>query len=86
MAAQGAPPKYVQEQLGHSSIQVTMDIYSHLFPNGNREWVAQLDELAAERKHAPPAHPPVDSAEQRSHKLLENLVAVTRIERVTRGL
>jgi len=43
MAQHGAQPKYVQEQLGHSSIQVTMDIYSHLFPNGNREWVAKLD-------------------------------------------
>ena len=29
----GAHPKYIQEQLGHSSIQVTMDIYGHLFPN-----------------------------------------------------
>jgi integrase len=43
MAEAGAPPKYVQRQLGHSSFQVTMDIYSHLFPDGNREWVAKLD-------------------------------------------
>lgn len=43
MAAIGAPPKYVQKQLGHSSFQVTMDIYSHLFPEGNREWVLKLD-------------------------------------------
>jgi len=44
MGEAGAPPKYVQEQLGHASIQVTMDIYSHLFPGGNREWVKKLDE------------------------------------------
>lgn len=43
MAEAGAPPKYVQKQLGHSSFQVTMDIYSHLFPDGNREWVMKLD-------------------------------------------
>ncbi len=43
MAENGAPPKYVQKQLGHSSFQVTMDIYSHLFPEGNREWVLKLD-------------------------------------------
>lgn len=43
MAENGAPPKYVQKQLGHSSFQVTMDIYSHLFPDGNREWVLKLD-------------------------------------------
>ena len=33
LGEQGAPSKYVQEQLGHASIQVTMDIYSHLFPS-----------------------------------------------------
>jgi integrase len=44
MAEAGAPPKYVQRQLGHSSFQVTMDVYSHLFPDGNREWVRKLDE------------------------------------------
>ena len=41
MAEAGAPPKYVQKQLGHSSFQVTMDVYSHLFPEGNREWVTK---------------------------------------------
>jgi len=28
----GEHPKVVQELLGHSSIQVTMDIYSHIEP------------------------------------------------------
>lgn len=42
MAEAGAPPKYVQEQLGHTSIQVTMDIYSHLLPGGGREWAQKL--------------------------------------------
>ena len=40
----GAHPKYIQEQAGHSSIQVTMDTYGHLFPSQNREWVNKLDE------------------------------------------
>ncbi len=57
MGEAGAPPKYVQEQLGHSSIQVTMDIYSHLFPGGNREWVKRLDDPLGEGKSAPQAHP-----------------------------
>jgi integrase len=26
-------PKVVSERLGHSSIQITLDTYSHLFPN-----------------------------------------------------
>ena len=35
---QGAHPKYIQEQLGHSSINVTMDTYGHLFPNRTEVW------------------------------------------------
>lgn len=29
----GVHPKIVQERLGHSSINVTLDIYSHVLPN-----------------------------------------------------
>ncbi len=28
-----APPKMIQERLGHSSMQMTMDVYGHLFPD-----------------------------------------------------
>jgi integrase len=34
---------YVKEQLGHSSIQITVDIYGHLIPGGNRAAVDRLD-------------------------------------------
>ena len=34
---------YVKEQIGHSSIQVTVDIYGHLVPGGNRAAVDKLD-------------------------------------------
>ncbi len=90
MAEAGAPPKYVQEQLGHSSIQVTMDIYLHLFPGGNREWVARLDQAkvgeAREANSATQAQPIGMASEQPSDKLRENMVAVPRIELGTRGL
>src|SRR5580765_327781 len=33
---QGESLAYVQKQLGHSSIQVTVDIYGHLIPGANR--------------------------------------------------
>ena len=39
---QGAHPKYIQEQLGHASITMTMDTYGHLFPNRNRGLVDLL--------------------------------------------
>jgi len=37
-------PVYVKEQMGHSSIQVTVDIYGHLISGGNRQAVDKLDE------------------------------------------
>jgi integrase len=39
----GATPVYVKEQMGHSSIQITVDIYGHLIPNSNRDMVNRLD-------------------------------------------
>ena len=40
---QGEPLTYVKEQLGHASIQVTVDVYGHLLPGGNRSAVDRLD-------------------------------------------
>jgi hypothetical protein len=36
---------YVKEQMGHSSIQVTVDTYGHLIPGANVSFVDKLDEL-----------------------------------------
>lgn len=38
-------PKVVQELLGHSSIKVTLDLYSHVMPNMQHEAVKVMDEL-----------------------------------------
>jgi len=35
---------YVRDQLGHHSIQVTVDIYGHLVPGGNKQAVDRLDD------------------------------------------
>ena len=32
MIAKGLPIKFIQQQMGHSSIQVTLDKYGHLMP------------------------------------------------------
>ena len=50
---------YVRDQLGHSSIQVTVDVYGHLVPGGNRDAADRLDVVASPDTHpdAPPAHP-----------------------------
>lgn len=49
LLSQGESPVYVKDQLGHSSIQMTVDIYGHLIPSGNREAVNSLDESAPDR-------------------------------------
>jgi integrase len=43
LIAQGAHPEAIQAQLGHSSIQVTLDLYGHLFPDDVDRLAGQLD-------------------------------------------
>lgn len=40
----GVPPKVVQERLGHSSISVTMDRYSHVIPSMQQAVASGLDD------------------------------------------
>ena len=37
---------YIRDQLGHHSIKVTVDIYGHLAPEGNKAAVDRLDDAA----------------------------------------
>ena len=43
----GQPLAYVKEQLGHSIIKLTVDVYAHLQPGANREAVNRLPSLDA---------------------------------------
>jgi hypothetical protein len=45
---------YVKEQMGHSSIQVTVDTYGHLIPGANVSFVDRLDEVPVERAKTSP--------------------------------
>jgi integrase len=47
---QGESPVYVKEQLGHSSIKVTGDIYGHWIPGANRAAVNKLPTLSQAAK------------------------------------
>ena len=48
MAEAGAPPKYVQGQLGHESTRLTLDVYTRVFDSRDRRKVARaFDELTA---------------------------------------
>jgi integrase len=44
MLAAGIHPKIAQQRLGHSTIAVTMDLYSHVLPNMQADAVATTDE------------------------------------------
>ena len=37
---------YVKDQLGHSSIRMTVDVYGHLVPGANRQAVNKLPSLS----------------------------------------
>ena len=44
MLASGIHPKIAQERLGHSTIAITMDLYSHVMPNMQADAVATMDD------------------------------------------
>jgi integrase len=48
----GEPIIYVKEQLGHSSIQVTVDLYGHIRPGENRDAVDRLAALTTAKPAA----------------------------------
>jgi integrase len=51
LIAQGETAKYVCDQMGHSSIQVTFDTYGHLFPQARQEASTKFEqEMFAKRK------------------------------------
>lgn len=54
MLRQGVHPKVVQEILGHSGIQVTMDLYSHVMPGLQERAVEVLQALLFPATHLQP--------------------------------
>ena len=44
MLASGVHPKIAQERLGHSTIAVTLDLYSHVLPGMQANAASQIDD------------------------------------------
>lgn len=44
--------KWIQKQLGHSSIQITMDVYGHLLPDAEQDAAAKLDAIFTPEREA----------------------------------
>jgi integrase len=49
---QGESVTYVRDQLGHSSIKMTVDVYGHLVPRANRQAVDRLDDATGRNLYA----------------------------------
>src|SRR5208283_3834129 len=62
----GASIVYVKEQMGHSSIQVTVDTYGHLIPGANTSLVDRLDTVRKEKVATTPQRSVNPDAEDRN--------------------
>jgi integrase len=50
LLAQGIHPKVVSEMLGHTTIGITLDTYSHVLPEMQREAATSLDQLLSQEE------------------------------------
>ena len=67
----GASLAYVRDQMGHSSIQITVDTYGHPIPGANIAWVDRLDSETSLHQSAPEAHQPRKISEAESVEVVE---------------
>ncbi len=77
MLRRGVPIAYVSKQLGHSSIQITVDLYGHFIPGADRHHVEGLAEASEDAgRHLDATQPQPDPSAKitPSRKLLKELV------------
>jgi hypothetical protein len=46
---------FLRDQMGHSSIQITVDTYGHVISGADTNWVDGLDRKTTQQKNATPA-------------------------------
>ena len=71
----GAPLPYIRDQMGHSSIQVTADVYGHLLPGANVACIDKLDAPSTPQLSATQAQPAESGIPVEVRQLLENVGA-----------
>jgi integrase len=79
---QGESPAYVQRQLGHASIQLTVDTYGRWLPMGNKAAVDRLDDVTGSKMVAEAAF---EGAETGSAKAVETPSRKVRKPKGARG-
>jgi integrase len=67
----GASLAYVKEQMGHSSIQITVDTYGHLIPGADINWIDGLDRRTSQQQNATPAQLAAAPVEQEALEVVE---------------
>ncbi|MET8473214.1 tyrosine-type recombinase/integrase [Streptomyces sp. NPDC006422] len=50
LTAAGVAPRVVMEILGHSQISITMDVYTHVVQDSQREAMSHMDRLLRKRR------------------------------------
>ena len=75
----GASLAYVKEQMGHSSIQVTVDTYGHLVPGADIAWVDKLDAATNPQPSATWVQPEEIELDVDASQPLENISGPARI-------
>jgi len=75
----GANLAYVKEQMGHSSIQVTVDMYGHLIAGADIAWADRLDAPTKSQPSATQAQPAKDEMDAETRQLLEKIGGPARI-------
>jgi integrase len=74
LIAQGENPKYISAQLGHASVQITLDRYGHLFPDERRGAAARFEaQLEAAR---PSSIHPAEGAETAGNTVEQDAVTI----------
>jgi integrase len=69
----GASLAYVKEQMGHSTIQITVDTYGHLIPGADIAWVDRLDSKTTQQQNATHAQQDENQAKQETAQVAENI-------------
>jgi hypothetical protein len=59
--------------MGHSSIQITADVYGHLVPGANVSWVDSLDSKSSQQLNATPAQPTREEFSEAIQKCSEGI-------------
>jgi integrase len=71
----GAPLPYVRDRMGHSSIQVTADVYGHMLPGANIACIDKLDAPTIPQLSATQAQPAGSDVPSEVRQLVEKIGA-----------